>query len=97
MIELYSDDDQQNSSFNIALNPIIEFQQELKQSFENKGYNSDVIKIFVRQYGDIRANFKNTIIYCFLIFIFSLILFSLLFYFLHYIFFLIKYKNENDN
>ena len=59
MIELYSDDDQQNSSFNIALNPIIEFQQELKQSFENKGYNSDVIKIFVRQYGDIKEqNFK---------------------------------------
>jgi len=95
LLEIISKIDNDNDSYNVALNPFYDFIELLKANLNNKGYKNDSFAFFSIQYGEkITKNYNTTLLYnIILISVFILIFYSLLFYIINYLYFLKKSNN----
>ena len=95
LLEIISKIDNDNDSYNIALNPFYDFIKLLKANLNNKGYKKDSFAFFSIQYGEkITKNYSTSLIYNIIfISVFILIIYSLLFYIINYFYFLKKPNN----
>ena len=95
LLSIISKIDNENDSYNVALNPFYDFTELLKVNLKSKGYKDDSLAFFSIQYGNkITKNYNITLFYnIILISVFLLIFYSLLFYFINYLYFLKKSNN----